>query len=822
MKYISRIILLHLIIIFTFLSQSKGQGGPYPGSKLNPEVNCIITGRVIDSLSNEFIEFANIILFSAKDSQMVSGLLTDEKGYFTITKLKPGEYFLKASFLGYSEKTIRNIILTPKEQIKDMGNILLRVSSTELQGATITAEKKEVEFHLDKKVVNVEKNIMSQGGSAVDVLQNVPSVTVDYDGNVSLRGSGNVNILIDGRPSGLTGLKLEQIPASSIESIEVITNPSAKFNPEGMAGILNIKLKKKRDKGLNGMISANAGTGDKYNGSVNLNYNFGKVNLFGSIDGRIDNRTGKGNSDRTTNIDDAISYQHQEMESGRERRGVNYKLGADVIFNPRNSLTLTWMMNNQEGTHSDHDKSWKYDSYYSLSNYYLAGTDEDDREKSHDFSLNYRKTFERKGEEFTVDAILSLENESESENMDYTYFGTDFIQDSTLKYLNNIDINGYEGEVQVNYVYPFSELFTLETGYQGIFRGSDDKMDYFTPDPLTGNLTLDYMLSNSFAYDENIHGVYMIGSAEYKSFSFQPGVRLEQAFNAANQKTQDIKNEQSYFSIFPSIHVSKKLKNDQDMQVSYSLRINRPEVDFLNPFVDYSNPDMRRFGNPDLKPEYIHSTELSYIKYFKKSSVTSTVFYRQINDAIKRVVTVDTSGIYNYTFDNVSSGKSYGLEFIGDLQLARWWKMSANFSYFRTEIKDDNEASGYNNDNMSWNSRISSSFTLPKSFFVQLNGTYRGPMVTPQGEMDEMFMTDIAIRKDLLQSKMNLTFRLSDIFNTAQFNITAKGDGFTADMHRKRESRVAMLGLTWKINEGIKQKARSPMENGQMNGEEGF
>jgi hypothetical protein len=354
------------ILFFTFiiLASASAQNKPGMGNGTTPPQGFgTVSGTIIDKESGQIVEYANIVLFRVKDSTMVTGSITDTKGKFRIEKVPFGQYYATASFIGYNQLKVSNIKVNPKSPDADLGKISLESASTGLSAVTITGERRTMEYTLDKKVVNVEKDITSMGGTAIDVLKNVPSVTVDIDGGVALRGSSNVTILIDGRPSGITGTSLDQLPASSIETVEVITNPSARYNPEGMSGIINIKLRKKRELGLNGILTLNAGTGDKYNGSLNLNYNVKKFNFFASEDIRFDRREGWGTSNRTTFINDSTSLTSANNDNWRKHNSNGFKLGVDMALTPTQNLTLSYYRN--RGDNSSEEKS-NSDFYYPI------------------------------------------------------------------------------------------------------------------------------------------------------------------------------------------------------------------------------------------------------------------------------------------------------------------------------------------------------------------------------------------------------------------------------------------------------------------------
>ncbi len=810
--------LLIFVVVFTcplyLLAQSR------PGM---PPPEGVVTGLVLDEVSKEPVEYANIVLFRVKDSSMVNGGITNEKGIFQLTKVPFGKFYAMITFLGYQTLKVPEIMVTPKDNHLDLGTLFLKYSSARLKEVTISGDRPTMEYSLDKKVVNVEKNLATMGGSAVDVLQNVPSVTVDESGAVSLRGDANVTLLIDGRPSGLTGTKLDQIPASSIETVEIITNPSAKYNPEGMSGIINIKLKKKRETGFNGLISLNAGTGEKYNGSINLNYQVGKFNFFGSVDARNDRRKGWGETFRTTTLSDTTTLLENTSDNWRKRDSRGFKLGFDYSINDKNSLLISWMNNQGPASGHEFSENHYFDPNHHLLEYYTNESWDDEDNNGYDYILNYRRTFDRKGQELTLDAVYNTDKEDEDETRDQVYgFGyPDTLAPDKLKTSDKTTRDNLN--IQLNYVHPFNQKIKLEGGYQGIFRSTDGLYDYFNYQYPEGTWLQNDTTSNHFVYHEQINAIYAILGMVFEKYSLQAGLRAENAVTRSEQRTMNLNFDKDYTSYYPSVHATRKLPLDQEIQLSYSRRVNRPNMRSLNPFVDYSDyPAFIMYGNPNLNPEYTNNYELGYSKYFKKSTFNTSLFYRKIEDIIKRYVFVDSNGVMNHTSMNMTSGISYGVEMVLDHSIVRWWRINANFSYFKTRIEGSAGDNALTNENYSWTSRVNNTITLPKKLIIQLNAFYRGPMVNPQGTMKEIFGTDLAIRKDFWKERANISFRLSDLFNTMRFRMENSGENFSGRSEHKRESRVAYLGLTLKIGKAANKQKRTkkPEDNGRDNMDE--
>ena len=803
-----------------FVNQNTfSQSNPQKSPAQNYEKIGVVSGSIVNSSTKTPVAYAYVVLFKTKDSSQVSGSITNEKGKFILDKIAFGNYYLKINFIGLKPRIVSNILVTPKSYVRNMGNIGLDSMLVNMKEVTISTTRNLVEFNLDKKVINVEKNLSGIGGSAVDVMQNVPSVTVDVDGNLSLRGSTNVTILIDGKPSGLTGLSsnaiLEQIPASSIQSIEVISNPSAKYDPDGMSGIVNIILKKKGEKGYNGLFSVNAGTGNKYNGSINLNYRWNKINIFANYDFRYNERNGWNNMNRQTFINyDSVPFLYQNGTSNVIGISHNLKAGIDYYLNDMNNLTFSVLFNTGNDDHTDISNTKNSDSLRQLVYGYNQTDKENSDNTSTDYMLSYRKTFLKKGKELTSDFVYTDARGSEfTDRYRQTY--NNLLINDTLPFYQKIndDRHNRNATLSIDYSEPFGKNMRIDAGYKGIIRNSDENIVYQNYD--NPEWLYDSTLSNNFVFNEQIHALYGILANSYKMLQYQVGIRFEQAYRTADQRTSSQKVDYSKFSVFPSVHITQKLKNDNAIQLSYSRRVNRPSGHMLNPFVDNSTPLVRRFGNPNLRPEYTDAYEVGYLKNWKKRTINVSIFYRNITDIIQRFSWIDSNLVTNTTPLNMSSGTSYGLEVIASTDIFKWWKVNGNFSYFRNEIKGSQNGEELTNSNYTWTAKATSSMTIWKNMDIQILFNYRAPMVTIQGTMQGTYNIDLGMKKDIMKNKAFISFRISDIFNSQNFNIESRDVLFYQQMYRKRESQIAYLGFTYKINGGLKQ-IKKPKQNGDQ------
>jgi len=792
-------ILLFAGLLISFLqvsfSQEKRQSSDFQGE---------ITGRIIDNTSEKPMEYANVSVFSMRDSALAGGSITNSKGYFKIEKLKPGFYKIKVDFIGY-ERYIHTAKVNPQNPLANIGTIKLKPAITQLSEVEVISEKPLVEFSLDKKVINVDKNIVTAGGSATDILRNTPAVSVDMDGNVSLRGSTNVTILVDGKPSMLSGgdkaAILEQIPASTIQTIELITNPSAKYDPEGMAGIINIKTKKEKNNGTNGLITLNYGTWEKYGASINLNRKTGSFNFFLNYDYKNEDRKNFRSHERTfLNNDTVLSYYNIISNRLRQSQFHTVKGGLDYSINPMNNFIFSATCRTGVRPVKNNTNYEIYDNIHVLTSDFDRLETSDKSNNNIDLSLGYKKQFEQKGRELTADAYYSKSDDDELTN----YKQIDTIE----QHLKEVSIFS-NFTIQSDYSHPINEKTKVEAGVKYMLRTTDDDYHFLNYDPVIVDFKDDTNLSNRFIYSDQVFASYTTFSKEWKKFNFQAGLRAEQTYQNGDQKTMQEKYYNDYFSFFPSVHTSYSLPKENKLQISYSRRINRPSIQSMNPFVDASDPYTHHTGNPYLKPEYINSYELGHIKDWKKISLTSSVFFKQTNDVISRYRITDTSGVVTVTRINVAKAQSYGVDFIVSSQPVKFIRLTADFSWFKTTLEGSNLETDLTSSIYSYNGKLNASIFLPKNFSIQINCILEGPSVMAQNIRQAFYLVNGGIRKDLWNKKASVSLRVSDIFNTMHFKVTTDDSALKATMQFKRETQIVYITFSYRINEGIKQKERN-------------
>ncbi|MEJ7589905.1 MAG: TonB-dependent receptor, partial [Ferruginibacter sp.] len=732
-------IVLFIITLFLLInSQAQIAGNP------------LVKGKVSDSLHALPLAFASVRVFNSVDKKLANGGLATDSGFFSV-ELPLGKYYAEIEFMGYQRLITDDFTLTGDKPVFDVGLIKMVLSAGTLEEVVLQAEKSSMRLSLDKKIFNVGKDFANAGGSASDILTNIPSVSVDPEGNVKLRGSDNVRILIDGKPSGLVSIKggsgLQQLQANMIESVEIITNPSARYEAEGMAGIINIVLRKDKRAGFNGSVELVTGYPTNLGAAANFNYRHKKINFFINYGIAYRKQPGKGSLYQEVYGVDTTFILRQRTTGDVIGFNNNARGGLDYYFTENSVLTASYLYRRSKGKRIT---NITYEDYlFSEAN--LTGTtkrrqDEEETEPNSEFAINYKKTFAKKGHEL-VGGIKYIDY---WENSDQLFTQQSFQptgpEISSKALLQNSINDEYEKQwlFQLDYVKPLSEEGKFEAGLRSSFR--DMVNDYVVNEQNSSGVFVPLPgLDNIFLYDENIHAAYGILGDRHKSISYQAGLRAEWTDVKTTLKETQQVNPRKYVNLFPSAHFTVNLPKENAMQLSYSRRVRRPFYNDLSPFVTFS--DSRNFfsGNPDLEPEFSHVIELGHIKSFGKGSYTSSVYYRSTTGKIDRIRTVDAEGNSVTRTENLLSEKAYGIEFTSGYTPFKWWKLDFNFNFFHADIDGTNLLSNYKVTTYSWFARQSSRFTLPKNFDIQLRANYEAPQKTAQGKRKSLYYIDVSM-----------------------------------------------------------------------------
>lgn len=769
-----------------------------------------LSGTITDA-QNQPVAYATVTLLKS-DSSVVSGDLTKENGNFAIENTGFGKFIIRINILGFKERYIKDINITPESPSRNIGKITISPDAQMLSEVQIVGERAMMQMQVDKKVFNVEKNITATGGSATDVLQNVPSLTVDPDGNVSLRGKSNVTILIDGKPATLLGgddaSALQSLPASSIANIEVITNPSSKYDAQGMTGIVNIITKKDKKTGFNGMVSAGAGTGDKYNGSLNLNLKNDKWNVFFNSSYR-QNRSRNESTTEANFYDGTPSYYSFE-KSLRKFTGWFNTLGAEYSFNENNILTLTQNLNKME---------WGGAGNSILKNYQNGVLNQIQRRindnlgspLSSSTALNYKHKFKPK-QEITADFTYARNWSTREEEYITNYY------DGAEKLLNGPVIQKAPGtggnssvNAQIDFTTPLlTETDRFEAGWKSQFFNFESSNDATKRIPGVGEIA-DTLLQNSYNYNQDIHAGYVNYGDQRGKWSYQAGLRLEYAAYKGTTMSlngQEYTNE--FLNLFPSAFVSYQLSKLENVYLNYSRRTDRPRFYQMMPYVNISDLQDTTSGNPDLVPEFIHNIELSYSRQFEKGhNIIASGYYQYTQNLIERYRRFSEGGSFTQP-RNLAAGITYGLELIGKAQILPVWDATLSMNFFQTELQGGNISPELNNTGFSWFGKINTNLRLPKNFSLQINGNYQAPEIEAQGTEKAVYFLDAAIRKSFWKNNASLVLNVSDIFNTRKYSRRYDLLNYYQDTYRSRETRVANLTFTYRFGRSDVGSRRRP------------
>ena len=757
-----------------------------------------IKGCIIEKSTGSPIEFANVTLRNKKDSTLAQNL-TDKNGVFIFKGLPAGEYKLSYSFIGYDKTDSIKVLISSIQNKVDLGKLYIYEISKTLGQVEILGQRSTFVNSIDRKTFNVGQDLMSKSGSVSDLMQNIPSVQVDMDGNVSLRGSENVTILINGKSSAMMNINraavLQQMSASSIEKIEIITNPSAKFKPDGTSGIINIVLKKNKSLGLNGVVTANIGNQGRKNFNVLANYNPGKLNLFGSLGIRQDSRT-RINDLTTTSFDSLNLASYSNTYSLANSSPVSYiaSAGFDYKLNDKNQFGAAVNLNYRLQTQLDSSKYLFQDNFHSVTSDYNRDRRKPEMESDLEINANFSHKFDKEGHELNVNFVSSFSHETEDNNYINTYrIPIQPISQDKMFYnhLNN------ESELAIEYSLPITEKSKFEAGY--LFQHANNDLD-LKRDTLVVSTNLwnnDLQRSNRFVRSEDTHILYATFEQEIGKFGFLVGMRGEQTFTNAHLITLDSTIVNQYFRLYPTLHLSYKLSDIHELQLNYSHRIRRPQDEELNPFPEYQDLRNIRSGNPMLSPEDIHSYEFGY--QFKKNATTflSTLYYRNSYNLITSVINDLGNNTFKTTLENLSQSQSAGLELILSSSIGKIINFNLATNAFYNTI--DASALGYspNKSNIAWSANGNISCNLTKSLVWQVTSNYSAATLTPQGTRLPSFVMNTGLKQEVFKKKGAVILTVSDIFNSLMNKYIIDTPEFYRIEIRKRTSQTIYLGFTY-------------------------
>jgi ferric enterobactin receptor len=768
-----------------------------------------IKGKVIDRSNRQALEYATIMVYNQQDSSFVAGSITGTNGEFDI-KLKPGKYYISVQFLAYASINISDVTVTRGKTPRDLGELLIAPDHALLDEIEVVAERSSVEMTLDKRVFNIGRDMTSKAGNAIEVLENIPSVTVDIEGNISLRGDDGVRVLIDGKVSGMAGISsrnaLRSIQADMIERIEIVTNPSVRYDAEGSSGIINIVLKKDRRRGFNGSVDVNTGFPLQAGIGINTNYRMNKVNLFANYNLGYREFIGGGSSYRE--IYGAVPFA-SDMQSERLNRSLNnmIRIGAEYQINPNSALTASVMFRlSDENNRSE----VYYDDFRPLQTL-VSQSQRIDLEKERDpnleYALDYRRQFRRKDQLLTANVqYFNNSEESNSAITETTHFRLTGQLPSPLLQKTINDRKESNFQIQTDYFQPLGGKSKIETGIKLQMREIINGYEVQEQKP-SGNFEILPQFTNHFTYEENILSAYLLHGNDLGRYSYQLGIRAEYSDINTLLKETNEDNNRKYLDFFPSAHITYKLNETNNLQLSYSRRIRRPGFWQLNPFRSFTDNRNIMTGNPMLQPVYTHSFESGYLKFWKKGNINLNAYYRQSNNVFQRIERVDSLGIAYARPENFAKNDSYGLELIGMYNPIRWFNMNGSVNFFRSMTAGEAYGIDYSTDNYSWTARLMTRMNIKRAFDLQLSGNYRGAMDTPQGRRLPSWSLDAGASRDVLKGKGTVTLNVRDVFGTRRFAFETFDDFFYSKTDFRWSSTVVTVNFNYRINQ---QKRRAP------------
>ena len=790
------------------------------------ENNLTISGKIIDSDFNTPLEYATISIYDSKKQNLINGVISDNSGFFSI-ELTKGLYDLKIEYISFETKTLEKIDV---QNSIDLGIISLSINENLLDEIEVIGEKTEIEIKLDKTVYNIGKDLTLKGSSVSDVLDNLPSLEVDIDGNVSLRGNQSVRILINGKPSGLVGISsndaLKQFPSESVEKVEVITSPSARYNAEGTAGIINIVLRKNKLAGLNGSASLNLGDPRRVGISTNLNFRTKKISLFGNIG---DNSTkyinGFKNETEYFTGREKNNFLYENGERNSERNSNYYNGGIEYFFDEKTSFVASFVNNSSDGLNNTSNLiDQTFDNINSLSE---RLEDENEIDENKEFSFNFSKKFNDKGHELTIDYQKEKSFEIESSS----------ILNSKLKpiyerYLSEkitTDENQNSELYKIDYVLPVGEEGQFEAGFRR--SNQHQKIDYLVEkEDNLGNYISDNNLSNTLLYNEKVNAYYTQYGNKKNNFSFLLGLRFEESITNVTQVVNGDNTKKKYNDLFPTLNLALELKEDETITLGYNRRIRRARSYFINPFPSRSSITNIFQGNPNIEPTYSNGIDLGYLKRFSQTTINGSIYFRKstgeftfITESTGESVLVNGNlvPVIRRTPINLASNSQTGVEFNVNYTQSKLWRVRGNINFFESDLKGEYNGVVYDSKNFSWSGGLNNYLKIFSSVDWQTSLSYRAPQKTAVSNRKARISSNTALSKDLMKDKLTLTFKVNDIFETQKWRIESFNENYRSYSESSwRGGRNFELNLIYRFNQKKSDRKRS--NNYENYGEGGF
>lgn len=786
MRFISTLIVLVIVSV----TQSFGQQTK------------VVKGSVLDQ-KKVALPYADVRAFHISDSSFATGAMTEENGSYSFD-INPGKYYLTIEFFDYQTDTV---VIEVVNSNVDMGSIILKPILNTLQEVEVVSQRPIMELKLDKRVYNVASDLNNQGTNASEMLENIPSITVDAEGNVSLRGNQNVRILVDGKYSGFASSAdaLKQLQTDRVEKVEIITNASSRYDAQGDAGIINIILKKNKKDGFNGSVNARLGYLPDYGIGVNLNYRKDKFNYYFSYNiNKNNNQSNSTTYQRLSNPDTTFAYR-QFYKNDRNKFRNDATIGVDYDINDNNSIGLAFNFRSGIGDNI-YDRDYdNMDGADVLLNRDTRIENQEELEDLYEATLRFRRKLKKEGGEWNTEVKVFRDQDLET---------SAFINSSSNTTGEQMErSNAYVTEkfflFQTDYIYPFAKEGKIETGFRSQWRNMDNDFGYGT---LNGGIwDAPARFNDNFNYDEKVHAAYLMGSNVYGKWGVQAGLRVELSDITTLQESEVTANDKNYHHFFPSAAISYKIDEMTTAQVSYSKRIYRPGQWVLMPYMKFGDNREMRVGNVNINPELTDAIEGGIMKYFTKGSLLSSLYYRRTTDKIERFASVGSDGIIYRIPMNIANRDATGLELNATYNPTNWMRFTTGFNLYYEKISGEYQGQNFDKDNYTWSNRTSANFTLPQKWRVQLSSSYVAPRVSAQGKIKSMFHADFGVSKDFWNNNATIGFNVRDVFNSRKWRSETITEYLYSENSFQWSPRSFRLTLSYRFNQPNK-------ESGPKNG----
>lgn len=812
-----------LILLLVLALQANAQNNQKP-KNIGPGA---IKGVVLDSSTKSAMAYATVALLNPQNSAILDGVITKNNGEFNFEGLPLGEYDIKCTFMGYKTEFVKSVKISADNPKITLSNVLLKAKSVLKEGVSVVSEKSEVTYMLDKKVINIAENPNVQGGRIADALQNIPSISVDLEGKVSIRGSANFQVLIDGRPSPMPGNDaLKSIPADAVENVELITNPTAKYDPDGTAGILNIVLKKMSLNGINGMISGSGGIKDKYTSSGIFNYRYDDLNFYTGID--YSNMTFKPSSkfirESYTPNSDTVSFIDPAIDRKMVDKNFSGKAGIEYTIDPMRFISISANVNKGDFQRLMPTKMREWNSPNSFSSYYL--NDDEYLVSGYYSTANayYQQKFNSDGHQISSTLNTIFWDGGGDERIVKSATDKDFNVNNTLKeYRSNADSRTIMTKFKTDYVLPLSDGYKIEAGYN--FDYTQDFSDFLYENYNFTNKTWERNsdFTNDTKYYHTINALYTTFTGAIWDFNYQAGIRCEYFNRRLNQTTNSQVFKYNKINFFPTAHISRNFEGDQQLQISYSRRVQRPDVYALNPFPDYVDDYIVSIGNPSLMPEFTDSYEINYQKGFKTMFFSIQSYYRNTDNAISRVLKINSDKKIWITAENVARNYTIGAELSANLNLFKGFRLNINGNLYNYRFKTNESGLDGENGGTVLDGNIMAFYSFSPNTLLQLNTFYMGPRYSIDGKVNETYSVGASIRQFFFDKQLTLYFNGRNILNTVKYTSENKRKEFYTYGSQNTEGANLSIGFSININNyEQKQRPEDTIEKTNVGGSGGY